>query len=338
MEQAQEQQNAQPEVSAVAHLYKQGDQLRHIKSGNEYFIQLTPEHFIRDEATGEPAYAYAKAGQPVGPDSPIWFRRQTEIEDTARYELIPKEPDPRDDPEFVAREQADYDRFFLLFQEEVTRLVAEAKLEIGFDRTAFIDSMLEQLKKFAEQFGESHEIILQEPWMIDHAGKGGFAIGVADHVNHFQHDISTQFDYPVELPQGPKFEEVCELEDHLVAGFDRYVVVKQVKPTDGQAGRENAADYYLLEGFLTQGWGGTKPQRGLLVQFQDGPVKEVGLTGVTIEALLAVCGHRLRKVNVDALECEENDLAIKHLDSALELLKARTVRRMQSGTLGTKVD
>lgn len=341
MEQAQPQDTTadNPEKAKAVCLYQPGDQIKHIKNGDVYFIQLTPEHFIRDEATGEPAYAYAKAGAPVGPDSPIWFRRQAEIEDTSRYEHIPKEPDPRDDPEFKKREDEDYKIHYTAFQNEVTRLVAEAKLELGFDPDAFAAKLMTDVEAFAKaNYAETHEVILQDPWMIGQAGKGGVPILVADHVNHFQHDISTQFDFPYDAPTGPKFEEVCELEDHIVPGFDKYVVVKQVRPTDGQAGREKAADFYLLEGFLTQGFGGSKPQRGLLVQFQDGPIKEVGLTGVTIESLLAVCGHRLRNINVDGLVCDENDQAIQLIDAALEQLKARTFRRLKEGTIGSRFD
>lgn len=340
MEQAQEQQTAQPEVPVVEHRYQRGDKIKHIESGNEYFIQLTPAEHIRVEASGELAYAYALVGQPVGAESPLWFRGQAEVEDTARFEHTPRQPDPREDPEFIEREKADWQVFAKAFQEEVARLIAEEPpLEKGFDHDALALKLSQGLVEFASKnYGETHEIVIMDPWFIDHAGKGGIPVGVADHVNGYQHDISTMFDIPLDVPEGPTFEEVEDVLDHVMTEFEHNLTVKAVRPTDGQAGREDAFDFYALSGFTTQGFGGRPPQRGLLLQFQDGPIKEVGHTGITIEALLAVCAHRLIKMNTGALECDENAEAIGSIHNAITYLKGRVKRRLEEGTLGTKAD
>ena len=109
MEQAAPQAEA---VTAPTSKYKEGAKIKHIESGNEYFIHITPAHHVRLEGTNEPAYGYAAVGVEVGAESPVWFRSQAEIEDEARFEFIPQVADPRQSPEFLAAEKADFDRFY----------------------------------------------------------------------------------------------------------------------------------------------------------------------------------------------------------------------------------
>jgi hypothetical protein len=334
MEQAQPQEQTQePQAPVKLSKYSRGDKVRHRKTGVEYFIQITPDEFVRLEATGELAYGYAAAGTAVSVDSPIWFRSQAEIEDTERYDHIPAPADPRLDPEFVEREKAQEKEFFAAFQTEVTRLVTEADLKADFDRPALLETLKAGLVKFAtDTYGDKFEILIDNVWMVEHAGKGGVPVYIADHTNGFQHELSTLFDFPAEGKPAPKFSEDAPITTHKVEGIDTSIQVRRMVPTDFP----DSYDFYLINGFATEGVGGIRPQTGNLIQFQSGPVDQIGHTGVTFESLLAVQIHRLEHFNQGEMHCEENDVALAGMYQAMEALKSRALRRQQAGLLGVK--
>lgn len=74
---------------------------------------------------------------------------------------------------------------------------------------------------------------------------------------------------------------------------------------------------------------------GVTILFQNGPIAEVGVNGLTHEALLAILSDRLRCFQVGPFACAENAEALGHLESAQEILQRRTKRRMAAGTEGT---
>jgi len=70
----------------------------------------------------------------------------------------------------------------------------------------------------------------------------------------------------------------------------------------------------------------------LALGFQDGNPAAVGQNGVTIEALLAICTHRLKAIQFKgAFTCAENAQAIDYMQRALLALKGRTARRLNQG-------
>lgn len=71
------------------------------------------------------------------------------------------------------------------------------------------------------------------------------------------------------------------------------------------------------------------------IQFQQGPVKDKGVNGLTNEALLAILIHRTKHLN-GLLPCDENQRAIAHMEDALVNLEARTARRIARGVEGTQ--
>jgi hypothetical protein len=71
------------------------------------------------------------------------------------------------------------------------------------------------------------------------------------------------------------------------------------------------------------------------VVFQDGPVKEVGLNGVTHEALLAILIDRLECFQAGPFACEANAMALFGLRAALAQLQKRTRERIARGVEGT---
>ena len=71
------------------------------------------------------------------------------------------------------------------------------------------------------------------------------------------------------------------------------------------------------------------------ISFQNGPIAENGVNGVTQEALLAIVADRLRSFQAGPHACPENSDALTHTIEALETLKARTKARMARGVEGT---
>ncbi len=74
---------------------------------------------------------------------------------------------------------------------------------------------------------------------------------------------------------------------------------------------------------------------GLDVHFQNGPIAEVGVNGVTQEVLLAIVIDRLRCFQNGPFACKENNEALVHAVESLDWLKSRTKARMARGVEGT---
>src|SRR5678816_802195 len=66
----------------------------------------------------------------------------------------------------------------------------------------------------------------------------------------------------------------------------------------------------------------------MIILFQNGPIGECGVNGVTQEALLAIVIDRLRSFQAGAFACRENALALTKLEEALHWLLHRTNERM----------
>lgn len=71
------------------------------------------------------------------------------------------------------------------------------------------------------------------------------------------------------------------------------------------------------------------------ISFQNGPIGEVGVNGVTHEALLEVLLDRMRHFQSGPFACRENALALTKLEEAQMWLLARTKARMVRGVEGT---
>jgi len=122
---------------------------------------------------------------------------------------------------------------------------------------------------------------------------------------------------------------VRELNTHRVEGSktDKLVQVYALdKPGDG-----GASHVYDVE---VRDWAGRETY-GVTLRFQQGPVGDAGLNGITNEALLAVVEDRLVGFQSGLFACKENMGALKHVRTALMCLKERTEARMDRGVEGT---
>lgn len=71
------------------------------------------------------------------------------------------------------------------------------------------------------------------------------------------------------------------------------------------------------------------------INFQNGPIKENGVNGMTQEVLLTIVQHRLECFQNGPYACKENETALGYVTLALETLKGRTLGRMKRGVEGT---
>ncbi len=127
-----------------------------------------------------------------------------------------------------------------------------------------------------------------------------------------------------------------ELTDHIVSG-DQAVQLK-IEVTD-EPGAGGANHCYHISGFETDtnksGHPTDPPYEALEILFQNGPIKEAGVNGITSEALIAICIDRLRSFQTGPYGCRENAIALTHFEEGLMWLQRRTVARIKRGVEGT---
>lgn len=117
------------------------------------------------------------------------------------------------------------------------------------------------------------------------------------------------------------------LSDHRVNEVNREIGI-MVMDDPGAGGASHVYD--ITCGDITSG-------ASLLarIPFQNGPIGEAGVNGVTQEALLAIVADRLRSFQSGAFACRENAVALTHIETAMLWLHKRTLDRQQRGVEGT---
>lgn len=79
------------------------------------------------------------------------------------------------------------------------------------------------------------------------------------------------------------------------------------------------------------------PGRIQIIEFQNGPINEKGVNGLTQEVLLEIVIDRLRSFQAGSFACRENAIALTKLEEAQHWLLARTRARMVRGVEGRTV-
>jgi hypothetical protein len=80
---------------------------------------------------------------------------------------------------------------------------------------------------------------------------------------------------------------------------------------------------------------GIQPKSRSLILFQNGPIAEAGINGLTHEVLLAIVADRLRSFQKGPFSCKANACALTHIEEAQHWLQQRTIERMRRGVEGT---
>lgn len=114
-----------------------------------------------------------------------------------------------------------------------------------------------------------------------------------------------------------------ELVDHKVVNDADALVIK-VCDMPGQGGANHV---YIVKdsfgSFISE------------LEFQNGPIKEYGVNGLTNEALLAIVADRLRSFQKGPYACKANACALTHVEESIMWLQQRTIDRMRRGVEGT---
>lgn len=113
-----------------------------------------------------------------------------------------------------------------------------------------------------------------------------------------------------------------EIKAHQTNEANRAITIEadDVDPNNG-----NASHFYRLE----------MPSSATVIRFQNGPIAEVGVNGITNEALLAIVIDRLEGFQSGKYACTDNALALDHVRQALSWLENRTKSREVRGVEGT---
>jgi hypothetical protein len=112
--------------------------------------------------------------------------------------------------------------------------------------------------------------------------------------------------------------------DHIVEGdIQANQLTIKVLDEPGQGGANHVYQYTDQSGNVLGG-----------ANFQNGPIKEFGVNGVTQEVLLATVIDRLRSFQAGPFSCRDNAVALTHCEEALMWLQRRTRDRIKRGVEG----
>lgn len=93
-----------------------------------------------------------------------------------------------------------------------------------------------------------------------------------------------------------------------------------------EPGSGNACHEYAIE---------TPQKQMAYIKFQNGPIAESGVNGISAEALLAIVEDRLLGFQSGQFACRENAVALTKLQECMMWLQKRTRDRMARGVEGT---
>lgn len=112
-----------------------------------------------------------------------------------------------------------------------------------------------------------------------------------------------------------------ELNEHKVnPANDTLEITVEDEPGQGGANHH----YHVFGGLVDE-----------VIFFQNGPIAEFGVNGLTHEVLLAIVADRLRSFQAGPYACKANACALTHIEEALHWLQQRTIERMRRGVEGT---
>lgn len=72
-----------------------------------------------------------------------------------------------------------------------------------------------------------------------------------------------------------------------------------------------------------------------VISFQNGPINEAGVNGLTHEVLLAIVADRMKSFQAGPYSCRENSIALTKIQEAQHWLHHRTLARVARGVEGT---
>ena len=119
-----------------------------------------------------------------------------------------------------------------------------------------------------------------------------------------------------------------QLTSHKVNGLNEALKIEVLD----EPGQGNACHEYIIRVPLED-----KTVRSDFIIFQNGPINEAGVNGISNEALLAIVEDRLVGFQSGQYACRENAVALTKIQEAMMWLQKRTRDRMARGVEGTHI-
>lgn len=117
-----------------------------------------------------------------------------------------------------------------------------------------------------------------------------------------------------------------ELTSHRVNGLNEAIKIEVLD----EPGQGNACHNYAISLLIGDGLA----EDAAVVQFQNGPIQESGVNGISNEALAAIIEDRLLGFQSGPYACRENAIALTKLQECMMWLQRRTRERMARGVEG----
>lgn len=123
-----------------------------------------------------------------------------------------------------------------------------------------------------------------------------------------------------------------EIHTHKTNPFNRNNI--EVSALDGP-GPGGASHHYRVDAYEWTTPNSSEGKSVVEIHFQNGPIKEAGINGITDESLFAILIDRLQGFQKGQSSCRENACALTKLEESLMWLHKRTLNREQRGVEGT---
>lgn len=121
------------------------------------------------------------------------------------------------------------------------------------------------------------------------------------------------------------------LTDHKLNGLNDALEITVLD----EPGHGGACHEYVIEAMGSSA--GEIAHHGISIPFQNGPIQEHGVNGISGEALLTIVIDRLRCFQAGPYASPDNAEALTHLEASLAALQRRTRERLARGVEGTSV-
>ncbi len=121
-----------------------------------------------------------------------------------------------------------------------------------------------------------------------------------------------------------------QLTSHRVEGSNEQIEIQVLD----EPGHGNACHEYNIKCIEELRPGNTTTQH-FPIRFQNGPLAEHGINGISNEALLAVVEDRLLGFQAGPYACRDNAVALTKIQEAMMWLHKRTRERIARGVEGT---
>lgn len=128
-----------------------------------------------------------------------------------------------------------------------------------------------------------------------------------------------------------------KITSHIVNPVNDKIVIRVLdEPGAGGANHEYDVIYNNIDDPKRDGDPG-QPRTLCTIHFQNGPINENGINGITQEVLLAICIDRLESFQAGPYACRANAIALTKMQEAQMWLQQRTLERMRRGVEGTSI-